>query len=171
MIASDANGTGPANCKDLQALGHSLNGFYIVRFRPRKQTKAIYCEFQQGMRVNYIDTSEAGSTLKKEDHQGSRDDVRLCGDVEISATGCIFLYPDHPDTPTFERIKSKGNPKRASNLISGEPTSCEYLSESGYTLKGFYVVRLNSIKTKIVYFDFSRGATKVNTKTGHLKAK
>ncbi len=31
--ATRVNGTGPENCEDLQSIGHSLAGFYLVRFK------------------------------------------------------------------------------------------------------------------------------------------
>jgi len=42
--ASTERGTGPGNCKDLKKLGHTLEGFYLARFKD-KIMKIIFCKF------------------------------------------------------------------------------------------------------------------------------
>ncbi len=80
-------------------------------------------------------------------------DLRLCGEINI--IDCTFLYPDSPDTPKFGFTKKLGNMKNPSNFHSREPTSCDDLRAIGYTMKGFYPVRLNAVKIKTVYCDFN----------------
>ena len=41
--ASSENGTGPASCKDLESIGHALDGYYIIRFNG-KIMKTVFCE-------------------------------------------------------------------------------------------------------------------------------
>lgn len=43
--ASTETGIGPASCKDLEKIGHILEGFYMVRFTTRK-IKIVYCKFE-----------------------------------------------------------------------------------------------------------------------------
>lgn len=45
-----ANGTGPASCEDLRKIGHSLNGFYTIRFN-LKRVKAIFCVFNNNKMI------------------------------------------------------------------------------------------------------------------------
>lgn len=39
----------PASCKDLQMLGHSINGFYSVSNPEAKKIETIYCDFKSSM--------------------------------------------------------------------------------------------------------------------------
>ena len=148
MNASTSNGSGPANCKDIQALGHGLNGFYIVRFN-NKRTKTIYCEFHQLSEELLKESNKAVETSLKRDRISK--DLRICGEISTDIKDCTFLYPDSPDIPKFE---FKGKLKNPSNFHSREPTSCDDLRAIGYTMKGFYPVRLNAVKIKTVYCDF-----------------
>ena len=58
--AADINGFGPGNCDDLQRLGYSLEGFYMVRFNS-KRVKTIYCNFYQR---NYYNTAKKPASRK-----------------------------------------------------------------------------------------------------------
>lgn len=61
-----------------------------------------------------------------------------------------FYYPDHPDTPQLEI----GN-DAMTTIALGEngigPSNCEDLQAIGYTLKGFYAVRVTKKRMRNVY--------------------
>jgi len=42
--ASSENGIGPQNCEELKSIGHTLDGFYLVRFK-NNIIKTVYCMF------------------------------------------------------------------------------------------------------------------------------
>jgi len=42
--ASHENGTGPASCKDLELIGYTVKGFYVVRSK-NVRMKMVFCEF------------------------------------------------------------------------------------------------------------------------------
>lgn len=56
------NGTGPSNCTDLQNIGHSLKGFYAVRFNG-KRINSIYCDFNE-IELD-VNTNVTASSSKK----------------------------------------------------------------------------------------------------------
>jgi len=144
--ASGLNGTGPGTCQDLQALGHTLKGFYMIRFNS-KRAKTMYCSFNNETVHNTKGHQEAilKGTFEKEVINGRQSNsiIRFCGNVK--GNQCTYLYSDHPDN---SNIKTKITDEK-------EPSSCEDLHQIGHTLQGFYLVRLNSIKVKIVFCDFS----------------
>ena len=69
---------------------------------------------------------------------------------------CTFLYPDYPDIPLLHlKInKTSNNNTSCENCILG-PTSCGDLKIIGHQLRGFYMIRLNANKVKVVYCDFN----------------
>ncbi len=153
--ASSLNDTGPVNCDDLKSMGYKLPGFHLVRFKP-KRVKAIYCEFNQTTEKlsNQFKTTTS-TILKKIDSGGSPGMVKFCN--SIASNSCTFLYSDHPDTPLLnqKRNKTASNNNSCENCVLG-PTNCEDLRLIGHKLKGFYVIRLNALKVKIVFCDFTQ---------------
>ena len=139
--ASGVNGSGPASCQDLQILRHNLSGFYMVRFNT-KRIKTIFCE------LNNATTTEAKNQEKIIDETSEKESnvrilsksIRFCGGVRSNQ--CTYLYSDHPDALLHGKNRNK------------EPTNCKDLHIIGHNLIGFYMVRLNAIKVKIIYCDF-----------------
>ena len=74
-------------------------------------------------------------------------------------TPSTFLYSDHPDIPQFH-AQSK---VFCENCILG-PTSCNALKIIGHMLRGFYIIRRNANKVKIVYCDFHQPTAKEDKK-------
>jgi len=155
--ASGLNGTGPGTCQDLQALGHTLKGLYMVRFNS-KRAKTMYCRFNNKTVQNTKGHQEAilKGTFTKEVINGRQSNsiIRFCGNVK--GNQCTYLYSDNPDA---SNIKTKITDDEK------EPSSCEDLHQIGHTLQGFYLVRLNTIKVKIVYCDFSNPTPDGNIKS------
>jgi len=148
--ASKVNGTGPSSCEDLQSMGHNLRGFYLVRFKANR-TEAIHCNFNQtlGNLTNEVESSP--KSYLKQNYEGvPSETIQFCnGTGEHS---CSFLYPDYPDIQLFNR-KTKNNPS-CENCLLG-PASCNDLKKIGHMLRGFYIIRRNAKKVKIVYCDFN----------------
>lgn len=44
--ASSENGIGPQNCEELKSIGHTLDGFYLVRFKTNI-IQTVYCVFTE----------------------------------------------------------------------------------------------------------------------------
>jgi len=153
--ATRVNGTGPENCEDLQSIGNSLAGFYLVRFKPKK-VKAIYCGFNQTL-GNFSNNSQvvATSSLKHIRDPGSSEIIRFCNG--LGNQPCSFLYTDHPDVPLLHLRRNKTANTNASceNCILG-PTSCDDLRQIGHKLQGFYIIRQNALKVKIIYCNFNQ---------------
>lgn len=141
---------GPNNCEDLKSFGHVLNGFYMVRFNP-KRVKIINCQFNQTTKKTRDNNFTRPITLKLDNIKSSSNLIRFCGGVGIQP--CTFFYSDHPDSPQTEPSSRTKNASTGDN--GSRPTSCEDLKSIGYKLKGFYLVRFNGVKVKIVYCDFS----------------
>jgi len=137
---SGGNGTGPSNCTDLGNIGYSLTGFYMVRFNSSKRLKAIFCEFDETAFASIENQKVTAVQTLLVDKSSKR--LRFCGGVRDQP--CPFFYSDNPDSPHMKLIGSK------------EPKSCEDLERIGHKWKGFYMVRFNGIKIKIVYCDFTR---------------
>ena len=147
--ASKINGTGPNNCEDLKSFGHVLNGFYMVHFNP-KRVRIIYCGFNHTTKLISNNFKRMQNSLQIDSIKSSSKVIRFCGGVGNQP--CTFFYSDQPDSPHIEPRSNKTN---TSNDDGSIPTSCEDLKIIGYELKGFYLVRFNGIKVKIVYCDFS----------------
>jgi len=65
-FASKENGTGPEGCEDLKHIGHTLDGFYFVRFKTNI-IKTVYCMFnysEQDENKSAVLSSAIQSTLK-----------------------------------------------------------------------------------------------------------
>jgi len=161
--ASGINGTGPGNCIDLQELGYTLMGFYMVRFNS-KRVKTIYCEFNETKQHKTKKSKRIERALKQQTKKLSKPNkLRFCGGVGHAP--CTFYYSDNPDAPINSQ---KLNDSTTNNNYQREPKSCEDLGKIGYFLKGFYTVRLNVIKVKIVYCEFEKRIFK-NGKTNLKK--
>jgi len=157
--ASGINGTGPGTCNDLRAIGHSLTGFYLVRFNS-KRPKAIICDFSETNKKSV----KTLKTYPKEDGKSISytKTIRMCGAVRNQP--CSFYYSDYPDAPQF-----KGNDTSIENITG--PTNCEDLKLIGHRLNGFYLVRINALKVKITYCDFNKAIEKSNSSINHQKFK
>jgi len=159
--ASGINGTGPGNCEDLERLGYSLEGFYMVRFNS-KRVKTIYCKFNQNITTKRVRISRA---LEDKKTMLQPKTLKKCGG--FGNTSCSFYYPDYPD------IKSTIVNK---NLINGDdsnegPTSCENLKNIGYKLAGFYMVRIDTMKLKTLYCDFRHEKNEITEREWTLEKK
>ncbi len=169
--ASSLNGTGPASCKDLQFIGYRLSGFYLVRFKPNI-IKAIYCGFNQEIQ-SLSNENEKTNIFSKHGDAGSSKMIRFCTGSECQP--CTFLYSDYPEIPLFHPKKNKPATKNTtlSDKHTLEPTNCISLEMMGHGLRGFYVVRFNALKVKIIFCDFDKtiesSVTQVRTKRLALK--
>jgi len=154
--ATSVNGTGPENCEDLQFMRYSLAGYYMVRFKPNR-VKAIYCGFNE----TNEDLGNKSPVVKKSflkqirDGPESSETIRFCNG--IGSQSCTFLYPDYPDAPLVHAKinKTASNNESCVNCILG-PTSCYDLKLIGHKSRGFYIVRQNALKVKIIYCDFDQ---------------
>ncbi len=160
--ASNLNGTGPASCEDLRAMGYKLSGFYFVRFKP-KRVKATYCDFHQPIENVSSGKSTVSISLMKQldDVSRSPEMIQFC--KGLVGQPCTFLYSDYPDIPSLHHKKYiiSSNDASCENCILG-PTSCGDLKSIGHQLKGFYMIRLNAMKVKIVYCDFDENIENSN---------
>jgi len=95
--------------------------------------------------------------------------LRFCGGLKSNP--CTFYYSDHPDAPQFKTSIHKNQQKNVMEEIHDtQPTSCEDLQNIGHNLEGFYVVRFNSIKLRIVFCDFRNTVKREMTKVKNIKA-
>ena len=145
--ASYLNGTGPSSCKDLQSIGHNLAGFYMVRFKPNR-TEAIHCNFNnqtlQNSNIRVESTTEY-SSKRNEEGSSPSEMIQFCKG-SLKGQPCTFLYPDYPDIPLFTDVRN--------SKPTVEPACCNDLKLIGHKLNGFYIIRLNPKKAKIVFCDF-----------------
>jgi len=150
ITLSKINGTGPSSCADIQAIGNSLKGFYMVRLNG-KRINTIYCDFNQKNentnteKIKIPSTHQRNSSVRQEFSQ-------FCKGLQSQP--CKVLYSDHPDIRLFyiNRNTSSNNTFLKSYLRG--PTNCEDLYAIGYYLKGFYWVSLNANKVKLIFCDF-----------------
>jgi len=77
---------------------------------------------------------------------------QLCGG--FGRQPCTCYYPDHPDVTIFE-ISSDEITTKASKINGTGASNCTDLKNIGYSLKGFYTVRLNGKRINIIYCDFN----------------
>jgi len=150
--ASGKNGTGPKTCEDLRLNGHVFDGFYMVTLDTRR-VNITYCIFS-----NTADETNEKITetiLKQRGTTSSSPVLRLCAGV--GSQPCVFYYSDNPDSPQVER---SNNSKNSSKNVSIKPSSCEDLKTIGYKHNGFYLVRFNGAKVKIVYCNFNSSMEK-----------
>lgn len=150
--ASSIDGTGPENCEDLRSNGYNLAGFYIVRFKP-KRVKAVYCGFNQTS--GNFNQKIAKSSLKQNMDAKISQILQFCSNGSGSQP-CTFLYPDYPDMPL---VNVKKNKTTNTSITSQDnyalgPTSCDDLKLIGHKFAGFYLLRRNALKVKIVFCDF-----------------
>ena len=104
------NGTGPANCTDLQAIGHTLRGFYLVRLNNTKRVSPIYCEFTQTR--NNSSQGVVSQTLplnKNAVETPPPKRLKFCGG--FVGQQCTFFYSDYPDAPQYELKSNENNQK------------------------------------------------------------
>ena len=140
----------------------------MVRFKANR-AEAIHCNFNQT--VTYSSSNAeltAKYSLNQSDEGAPSEIIQFC-----NGTGrhpCLFLYPDYPDIPLFNSKTNKTfteNNGSCENCLLG-PTSCSDLQLIGHKLEGFYMVRLNAKKVRIVYCDFNlavaNGDEKLRTK-------
>jgi len=153
--ASRVNDTGPGNCEDLQSLGYSLEGFHLVRLNSIR-VKAIYCSFKQNNVTKTITNPTKAAKIRralKSNDTAKRKCLKFCGG--FGNKSCTFYYPDYPDakTTSFNQISNNASIEDKSKET---PKSCEDLKQNGYSLTGFYLVRLNSMKLKAMYCNFKK---------------
>jgi len=162
ITLSKMNGTGPSSCADIQAIGNSLKGFYMVRLND-KRIEPIYCDFNQTNEKTNTETIKMPSTNQRNSSMHTEFSQFCKG---LQSQPCRVFYSDYPDIRLFyiNRITSSNNvfPK---NYLRG-PTNCEDLHAIGYYLKGFYWVSLNANKVKLVFCDFNEieGKDKKNSR-------
>lgn len=156
--ASNVNGTGPETCEDLQVLNYNLPGFHMVRFKPNR-VKTIFCAFNQTAK------NDLNSKIQSDEQMFSLEQnalkvpemFKFCNGP--GSQPCTFLYPDYPDISLFNPRINKTTYNRScgkNNCHTKEPASCEDLSLNGHKLQGFYAIRLNARKVKIVYCYFDQ---------------
>jgi len=61
--ASSENGTGPQSCEELETIGYTFNGFYMVRFKS-SIIKTVYCKFNRTKTERKSEETTTQSTLK-----------------------------------------------------------------------------------------------------------
>jgi len=81
---------------------------------------------------------------------------------------CTCYYPDHPNVTIFE-LGTDLATQRASGINGTGPGNCEDLQDSGYSLKGFYMVRFNLKRVKTIYCEFNEIKKNKNNKTKRIK--
>ena len=105
ITLSKANGNGPSNCTDLQAIGYSLKGFYMVRFN-KKRIQTIYCDFNQSNantnaeKATMASTNQRNSSVRQEFSE-------FCKGLQSQP--CKVLYSDYPDIHLFDFNKHKNS--------------------------------------------------------------
>ena len=132
----------------------------MVRFKDRR-VKAIFCDFNKTFEnINYVpETTEAFLFKQMNDTESPTiKTTRFCN-MKIPSQPCTFLYSDHPDIPQFHAQSNV----LSENCILG-PTSCNALKRIGHMLRGFYIIRRNANKVKIVYCDFHQPTAKEDKK-------
>ena len=150
--ASKTNGSGPSNCTDLQAIGYSLKGFYVIRFN-EKRIKTIYCDFNMMNKNMYTNLTIPIYSSNKENASFVYSKIsQFC--EGLGSPPCNALYSDYPDNPLFEFKKT--NPNASLKVEIRKPTSCGDLNAIGYSLKGFYWVTMSEKKVQLVYCDFKK---------------
>lgn len=156
---SSLNDKEPASCEDLLSIGYKVPGFYLVkpletRLKP-KRVKAIYCSFSQTFR-NLSSEAEASKIFLRNRDRKASNMIQFCN--SLGSQPCKFLYSDYPDVPPFHPKKNKTarNNTISSDNYDLEPTNCIDLKIMGHSLRGFYVVRFNALKVKIIFCDFNQ---------------
>ena len=145
-----ANGTGPASCEDLGKMGYSLNGFYMIRFSPQR-VKAAFCIFNNKMIENSL-LSQVSPSKSSNKPLKTAKKLKYCGGMKNQP--CTFYYSDYPDSKLSE-VNSVNIIASQPNTII-QPKNCKDLQLIGHFLKGFYLVRFNAVKVKIVYCNFNQ---------------
>lgn len=137
---SGLNGSGPKSCEDLLNIGYKLNGYYFIRLNTQR-ARTVFCVFTNHSKIQISDStlkesSEAMFVLPSKVKR-----LRFCGG--IASIPCTFLYSDYPDATSNYHVENG-------------PKNCEDLKDFGHSLKGFYVVRFNSKRMKVIFCDFKQ---------------
>ena len=53
----------PSSCQDLQCLGHTINGIYLVKGKDKKKIESIYCNFDESSSDDFLLASGVESRL------------------------------------------------------------------------------------------------------------
>lgn len=114
-----------------------------------KRVDAIYCGFNKTSE-HVINQKKTKSSLKPYSDAEWSQLLQFCN--SSGSQPYTFLYPDHPDIQLFNIEKHKTTRKIN---ISGEnhllgPTSCDDLNFLGHRLKGFYIIRQNTLQDTIL---------------------
>jgi len=142
----------PKNCKDLQLIGHYLNGFYFVWLNSIK-VKIVYCNFSN-KNTDEKPTRHNQSTLTS----NNTEKLPFCHG--LGSQPCSCYYSNSPNILQFEL----GNDEITRKALSEYgPSSCKDLESIGYTFKGFYLVRFSDKIIKQVFCEFNQTAKRYDT--------
>ncbi len=148
-----SNNTEPTSCSDLKLIGHSLNGYYMVRINVLR-VKTVYCNFQP----NIVGEDEKKKKTKRATvTQKYGTQQTLCNGVGSQPCSCY-----HSKFANIQQLElSSDNITRNASSENGEgPTSCKDYEIIGHILKGFYIVRFNGKTMKSIFCEF-KPATKM----------
>jgi len=151
ITLSKINATGPSNCADIQAVGNSLKGFYMVRLN-NKRIQTIYCDLNAKN-----ENTDTGKTkilsINQSNLSMGPEFSAFCKGLESQP--CKVLYSDYPDIQLLDLNENKSSINVSIKNNIRRPTNCEDLHAIGFYLKGFYWVALNVKKVKLIYCDFN----------------
>jgi len=140
----------PTSCEDLSLIGHILRGFYMVPLNTIK-VKIIYCDFKNPTTVG----NDKGANTECISNLNNKSQSLYCNG--LGSQPCSCYYSNSPNISQFE-LSSDETTRKA--LLDNGPTSCEDLKIIGYTIKGFYMVRLNAKILKTIFCEFHEPSTK-----------
>jgi len=149
--ASSNDDLRPTSCDDLRAIGYKNNGFHLVRFNGMK-VKIVYCNFDTKLEK----TTELQVETKLGDENNSRKVSQLCNGA--GSQPCSCYYSKQKYVQQFE-LSTDQITREASSENGKGPSNCEDLQSIGHTIKGFYPVRSNRKKMKIVFCEFNKLTT------------
>jgi len=147
----DRNTTKPTSCDDLGVIGHTLKGFYLVYFNSVK-VQIVYCDFNKPSKEDQNRIKIPQKILKPSSSNLSKV-VPFCDG--FGSRPCSCYYSNSRDILQFE-LGSDEITQDASTSNGIGPASCQDLVSIGYTLAGFYMIRLKTAVIRITFCDFNQ---------------